>query len=152
MVDQILRRRRAELSKKWEEREQRLKDIRAKEKRQEERASKKRRLAEPSSRGTTKNVDEEAEFLLDSSAEGDGVDESDPLSWFSKETRAMIEKVGLAGSKAKGADEEELEEDIKVNKPEHHPILKLLSSTPADFPRFFTHHERILNSRSLYRN
>ncbi len=132
-----------------------MKQIRAKEKRLEERASKKRRVEEPSSSRTTKqNVDEEAEFLLDDSAQGDVADDNDPLSWFSKETRAMIEKVGLGGSKTKADEDEELEEDIKVsiNEPDNHLILLLRCATPANVCRSFIRHERIPNLHNSYPN
>lgn len=85
------------MTRRWNEREQRLEKIRAREKRLEERASKRRRVDETSSRSKPREVDEEAEFLLDSRDEGDPIRDDDPLSMFSAETRRLMEENGNGG-------------------------------------------------------
>ena len=109
----MLRQRREDLLNKWEEREQRLEKVRAKEKRMEERASKRRRLDGSNPRQKKRDVDEEAEFLVD---EEDELNDDDPLSGMSKETRILLEKVGLASSKnSKQEEVEDTDNEIKVS-------------------------------------
>jgi len=116
VVQQMLRRKRDELLRKWEDREQRSERIRANEKQLEERASKRRRREEPDIRSKSRDIDEDAEFLLNWD-EGEAVDEDDPLSSISKETRALLERVGLAPSRKKPEeDQEEAEDEIKVGR------------------------------------
>lgn len=116
MVDQMLRRKREEIVGRWKEREERLAQIQASEKASEVRLSKRRRLEDPASKRKGRDVDEDAEFLLDDwqkGEEGDG----GPMSVFSKETRALMEKVGLGVPKKHGGDGEEgvsQENEIKV--------------------------------------
>ncbi len=110
----MLRRKRDELTKNWEEREQRLEKIRTKEKRLEERAAKRRRVEKAPSRENKRDVDEETEFLLDRRDDSDPVPEDDPLSMLSKETRLLMERVGFVAPKAKPDEEDEDEEEIKV--------------------------------------
>ncbi len=115
IVSQMLRQRRDELARKWEEREQRLQKIREKEKKLTERSTKRRRLVAPSSPGKTKIIDEEKEFLLDNWNGAADASDNDPFSSFSSETRALMEKVGLAGSSTdREPEEEEVEDQIKV--------------------------------------
>lgn len=113
----MLQRRRDELARKWEEREEKLAKIRGKEKRMEERASKRRKMEGSSSRPSKQDVDEEQEFLVDFSGNPDGESDLDPLSSFSKETRLLMEKVGLVGSKSRSEEEEDEQQDeIKVSR------------------------------------
>ncbi|KAJ9144707.1 ATP-dependent RNA helicase chl1 [Pleurostoma richardsiae] len=116
IVDQMLRRKRADLTRRWEEREQRLRRIREREKMMEVRSSKRRRIDEPAGlRKKDAAVDEEAEFLLKDPESGDGFDENDPLAHLSKETRALMEQVGM-GSATKKMNEEadQPEDEIKI--------------------------------------
>ena len=114
MVDHTLRRRREELARKWEEREARLARIRESEKTKEERGNKRRRLEGPSSRAKEKTIDEEAEFLLDDWTEnGEGVS-GDSTSLFSKETRELMEKVGIGPNKKEDDPDAEAEDELKV--------------------------------------
>ncbi|CAK7264478.1 ATP-dependent DNA helicase chl1 [Sporothrix epigloea] len=120
VVEQMLRQRRTELAGKWERREARLAAARRKEKvaaaaassRSTERGGKRRRIDDgPRSQAQRTEDDEEAEFLLDG-GDGEGGDRGaasgpttgdDRLSWFSAETRSMLEKAGLvAGTKVNG--------------------------------------------------
>src|SRR5947208_3472753 len=94
MVDQMLQRKRKEIFQRWQEREDRLARLRAKEKETEGRSSKRRRLDDAGTkRERRRDVDEEAEFLL-TAADEDGGDD-DPMALFSKETRALMESMGL---------------------------------------------------------
>lgn len=110
MIDQVLRSKREELVRKWEDREKRLEAVRLKEKAFEQRVRKRRRLDGPDARTVD---DEDAEWLLDDA--GDAASQ-DPLSGLSKESREILTKIGLGGYKGPDASEEEelLEESIKV--------------------------------------
>ncbi|KAK2594485.1 ATP-dependent DNA helicase chl1 [Conoideocrella luteorostrata] len=117
LVDQLLRRKREELVQRWEDREKRLEVIRAKEKSLEERGRKRRRLDAPLASGNRKDVDadaEEAQWLLDdpgSRGEGPG----DALSGLSKESREVLERIGLGGPQKKQEEDDEiLAEEIKI--------------------------------------
>jgi chromosome transmission fidelity protein 1 len=112
MVDHMLRRKREEIVQRWQDREARLAKIRAMEKEVEERGSKRRRVGEAAFK-QKRDVDEEAEFLLDDWHDDDGVDADDPLSMFSKETRALMEKAGVAFSRNRDEETDEPEE-IKI--------------------------------------
>ncbi|KAB5533392.1 helicase C-terminal domain-containing protein [Coniochaeta sp. 2T2.1] len=111
MVDQMLKRKRGELFQRWQEREERLAKIRAKERELEDRGKKRRRIEEMGSRRGRKQGDEDAEFVLDEW--DDDVAADDPLSAYSKETRALMESMGLLPGKKQ--EEETVEEDeIKI--------------------------------------
>ncbi|EOO03167.1 putative dna repair helicase protein [Phaeoacremonium minimum UCRPA7] len=111
MIDQMLRRKRDDLVRRWEEREGRLTKIRMKEKSMEQRAAiKRRRLENPNMKGLDK--DEEDEFLLDNWNSQD-VDENGSLATFSKETQALLEKVGLGAPKSQDPDDSEPDDEIK---------------------------------------
>lgn len=121
IVEQLLRRQRDDLARRWEEREKRLRAVRLKEKALEERARKKRRVddsdfssAAGSKRQRYKEEEEDAEWLV-----GDASDRSagDALSGLSKESRDILSKIGLGGYKGgqDAKDEEDLlEEGVKV--------------------------------------
>ncbi|KAK3368016.1 helicase C-terminal domain-containing protein [Podospora didyma] len=120
MIESALRRKRQELTRQWEEREARLERVRAREKALEERGrdSKRQRLdhneddgGHHRGRGKRKELDEEAEFLI--AYWEDGTDD-DPLSNLSKETRALLNKVGLGGTKKVDEEDDEVEDDIKI--------------------------------------
>lgn len=100
IIEQMLQRKRKELVVRWEEREARLEKIRLKEKRLEERGSKRRRTEGPALKSKRKDEEEEAEFLLDDWVEGGdapAVDELGPFAGLSKETRALLQKVDGGG-------------------------------------------------------
>lgn len=111
MVEQMLRRKREELARRWKQREERLAQIRAKERELQARSSKRRRTEDRTSKRGSKAVNEDAEFLLDDWNDDEAGD--DPLSIYSKETRALMESVGL-GAPKKQEEEAEVEEEIKV--------------------------------------
>ncbi len=112
VLEQMLRLKRDSLRQNWEESEERLQKIRAKEKQLAERASTRRRREEPLA-GQKYTVDEEAEFLLGDGGDGDGISDDDPLSMLSKETRDQMAQLGLIGPKA-NVEEDEVEDEIKV--------------------------------------
>jgi chromosome transmission fidelity protein 1 len=120
IVEQTLRRKREELFQRWREREERLALIRTKEKESEGRSSKRRRVEDASAQRGHRDVDEEAEFLLESPNDDDGVSD-DPMSIFSKETRALMESIGL-GAPRKQEEESEQDDDIKVS-PQRIPVF-----------------------------
>ncbi|CAK7231534.1 ATP-dependent DNA helicase chl1 [Sporothrix curviconia] len=124
VVEQVLRQRRAELAGKWERREARLAAARRREKAaaaslqaslsQGGGRSKRRRMddgpARPRPRAKRAEDDEDAEFLLGDGEDGEGsagsraADGDDRLSWFSAETRAMLEKAGLVAGKTSSGE------------------------------------------------
>lgn len=122
IIEQMLRRKRNELVAKWEEREARLEAVRRKERATEERGSKRRRVDRPDTTARSEAEDEEeAEFLIDDWEDGDGgadarsSDEKDGLEGLSKETRALMQKIGMGGAKNHDADDDEpAEEEVKV--------------------------------------
>lgn len=122
IIEQMLRRKRNELVAKWEEREARLEAIRRKERATEERGSKRRRVDRPdTTAGSKADDEEEAEFMIDDWKEGDSgaaarsSDEQDGLDGLSKETRALMQKIGMGGAQKLDADDDEpAEEEVKV--------------------------------------
>ncbi|KAG6016328.1 hypothetical protein E4U54_001714 [Claviceps lovelessii] len=114
LVDQLLTRRRDELVQRWQDREKRLATIRLKEKVLEERGRKRRRLEAPEVSGSRKDVDaHETEWLLEDLDDRDARPR-DALSGLSKESREVLERLGLGESRKKKDDEEVLDEEIKI--------------------------------------
>ncbi|KXX78602.1 ATP-dependent RNA helicase chl1 [Madurella mycetomatis] len=118
MIENALRRKREELSRKWEEREKAMEEMRRREREMEERGMDrgKKRIRVDDEKGRKKGVevDEEREFLIGDweSGEADG---GDPIGQLSKETRTLMEKVGLGGMGKRGdAGESDVEEDVKI--------------------------------------
>ncbi|KAK5993076.1 ATP-dependent DNA helicase chl1 [Cladobotryum mycophilum] len=112
LVDQLLRRKREELLRRWEDREKRLEAARLKEKSLEERGRKRRRI-DDSSMGSRDVEDEDAEWLLDNSSENE-TQSQDALSGLSKESREVLERMGLGGPRKQEEDDDILEEEIKI--------------------------------------
>lgn len=105
----MLKKKREEILKQWEEREARLKKIRAKEKFLEERGAKRRRLEDGNTRRHKNDVDDEDEWLLDQ--DDDTSQGDDNPSGYSKETRALMGKLGLGTLHGN----QEGEEDVSKN-------------------------------------
>lgn len=129
IVEQLLKSKRAELVRRWEEREKRLEELRLREKRMEERVRKRRRVEER----TVQDVeDEEEEFLLQDLEER-GERSEDPLSGLSKESREILTKAGLGSWKSRDAAEEDdlFEEGVKV-RCAHLPCLGTREVTSID--------------------
>lgn len=116
MVDQLLRRKREELVRVWEDREKRLENARLKEKAREERVRKKRRLETAAASREAGDDDDGEEWMLDE-WEGEETSASAPknaLSGLSKESREVLERMGLGGPKQQNDNGDALEEEIKV--------------------------------------
>ncbi|CAI6092543.1 unnamed protein product [Clonostachys chloroleuca] len=115
IVEQLLRQKRDELAKRWQEREERLEAARRKEKAQEDRARKRRRVDEVRSQKRTINEDDE--FLLD--VQGDDAashGSGDAQSGLSKEAREVLARFGLGIPKKNNGNEETdlFEEGVKI--------------------------------------
>lgn len=150
LVDQLLRRKREELVQRWEDREKRLEAIRLKEKALEDRGRKRRRLEEAITPGDGNDMDaDEAEWLLDDWGDRDtGV--QDALSGLSKESREVLERIGLGGPRKKEEDNDILEEEIKVRGVLFHTAtLKVPLVTVC---RSIIHLEPTRNCRNSLRN
>lgn len=118
MIDQLLRRKREELVRTWEDREKRLENARLKEKAREERVRKKRRIeALVVSRDAGEDDDGDQWMLDDWHDENDHTSApKDALSALSKESREVLERMGLGGPKQQNDESEALEEEIKVRR------------------------------------
>ncbi|KAI3400090.1 hypothetical protein diail_4628 [Diaporthe ilicicola] len=118
IIEQMLRRKRNELVAKWEEREARLESIRQQEKDTEARSSKRRRIDRPGTSAKSQAEDEEeAEFLIDDWEEGVDTrrsDEKDVLDGLSKETRTLLQKIGMGEARKLEADDEPADDEIKI--------------------------------------
>jgi chromosome transmission fidelity protein 1 len=149
IIEQMLRRKRNELVAKWEDREARLDAVRRREKATEERGSKRRRIDRPAlAKKPQAEYEEEAEFLIDDWDEGGdaaatpGSKEKDGLDGLSKETQALLQKIGMGESKKFDSDDSRTAEDeIKVCFP---PNNAPSTSVDAYF-RFTTHQGPTLN-------
>ncbi|KAI2622752.1 DNA repair helicase [Hypomontagnella submonticulosa] len=114
IVNQMLKRKREEILKQWEEREARLKKIRAKEKQMEERGSKRRKLEDGNIKKSSKAVDDDDEWLLDEGEGGDAAEGDDNPSGYSKETRSLMDKLGVGKLHAKEEEDNTDENEIKI--------------------------------------
>ncbi|KAI0010734.1 DNA repair helicase [Xylariaceae sp. FL0662B] len=112
IVNQMLKKKREEILKQWEERETRLKRMRAKEKALEERGTKRRRLDDDSvTKGGIASQDDD-EWLLDEQQDGD-VSQDNPSS-YSNETRSLMEKLGMGSLQTKEDEEDIGESEVKI--------------------------------------
>lgn len=116
LVEQLLKRKSEELTRQWEEREERLEKIRQKEKAMEARRSAKRRRVDEettASNASREPIDEDAEWLLDD-WEGGATAGNDPLSGLSAQTRETLARMGLGGPRKADDSEDKLEDEVKV--------------------------------------
>ncbi|KAK3485159.1 helicase C-terminal domain-containing protein [Neurospora hispaniola] len=136
MVESAIKRKWEELAQKYEEMERTLERIRQKEREMEKegeegqaRGGKRRKLdrgkgdeaeggkkkESGGSRGLTAS-DEDKEFLIGDWRDEGGLDENDPMGQLSKETRELLEKVGMgtAGGKKEANEGPVAEEEIKI--------------------------------------
>jgi chromosome transmission fidelity protein 1 len=98
---------RDEITRRWEEREKQLDQIRLKERKLEERARKRQRIDDVHGKKKMGEIDEEEEFLIDDwqeKPESTGLGED---AW----------KAVLEASLLREEAEQELEDEIKVNSP-----------------------------------
>ncbi|KAM3540359.1 hypothetical protein ARSEF1564_006726 [Beauveria bassiana] len=115
MIDQLLRRKKQELVRTWEDREKRLENARLKEKAREERVRKKRRF-EAAVASREVGEDDGEKWMLDDwdGEEGITSQAKDALSGLSKESRDVLERMGLGGPKQQNEESDALEEEIKI--------------------------------------
>ncbi|KAK3290172.1 helicase C-terminal domain-containing protein [Chaetomium fimeti] len=130
MVEAALRRKREELGSKWEERERVLARVRAREREMEERGGGggsggggrergRKRVRVDDGVGRGGGVDEEREFLVaewEGGGEGAGAGDGLEEGGLSRETRELMERVGLGGGKRRddGEGEGEIEDEVKI--------------------------------------
>ncbi|KAI8255112.1 ATP-dependent DNA helicase [Colletotrichum sp. SAR11_239] len=114
IVEQMLRRKREELARNWEDREKRLEQIRLKEKVLEIRSAKRRRFDEGPSKSKARNdADADDEWLLDEADESGAADDGDAMSGLSKETKDILSRFGLGSLKAE-QEEDKVEDGVKI--------------------------------------
>ncbi|KAL2130915.1 hypothetical protein VTI74DRAFT_5799 [Chaetomium olivicolor] len=121
MVDAALKRKREELRRTWEERERGLARIREKEREAEQRfrdagRGLKRMRVDAGRENRGKEVDEEREFLIvDWEVVGEEGEEGQG-ELLSKETKQLMERVGLGGGGGKRREEreEEVQDGVKI--------------------------------------
>jgi chromosome transmission fidelity protein 1 len=120
IIDQLLRRKRDELSRQWEERERKLVNIKMREKAMEDRANKRRRVDKVDARRIMSEADEDEEFLLDWQG-GSADDEQDPLSGLTASAKQILTQIGLGKGNASKDDEvdEKADNQVKVSKSGH---------------------------------
>lgn len=118
VIDQFLKRKRDDLVRRWEEREARLEKLRLKEKELELRSSKRRRIEKVAVTGSSKDVDEEVEWMLDSGDESPGSQPTDVFSGLSVEAKEVLARIGLGPLGDRDDDiEENLDDTVKVRAP-----------------------------------
>ncbi|KAI0121734.1 helicase C-terminal domain-containing protein [Xylariales sp. AK1849] len=113
IIDQMLKRKREEVVAQWEEQESRLQRIRAREKQLEGRGSKRRRVDDPASKTGISLVQDEENWLLDD-REGEDERQATEASSFSKETKNLMEKLGMGTLQTQEHEEEPVHEQIKI--------------------------------------
>ncbi|KAK3936929.1 ATP-dependent RNA helicase chl1 [Diplogelasinospora grovesii] len=118
MIELALKRKREELTRTWEEREQQLNKIRQRERVQEDKGrGNKRQRVDHSDSDRKGAVDEEKEFLISDWHDTQDEDniEGEATGGLSKETRDLMEKVGLGGYKRREDEKRvETEDEIKI--------------------------------------
>ncbi|KAK7931039.1 helicase C-terminal domain-containing protein [Apiospora marii] len=111
VVDMMLKRKKDEVIKKWEEREARLEAVRAREKAMEIRTTKRRRLNDQATDPDGDHEPDEDEWLLDERDE-DGA-QGGESSNYSKDTRALMEKLGMM-PKRDAEEEDGADQELKI--------------------------------------
>ncbi|KAH8199770.1 hypothetical protein TruAng_006051 [Truncatella angustata] len=113
IIEQMLKRKREQVVQQWEEREARLKRIRTKERSLEARGSKRRRVDDSNSKHNPSNDKDDTEWLL-IDREDPGMQQDGEAQSFSKETRTLMEKLGMGQLKQDGDEEDRIEEPLKI--------------------------------------
>ncbi|KAI1484536.1 helicase C-terminal domain-containing protein [Biscogniauxia mediterranea] len=114
IVSQMLKRKHEELLRQWEEREERLKRIRAKEKLDEERRSKRRKIDDSGSGKATTDAQDDDQWLLEDADGQDASLENEYSSSVGKETRELMEKLGFISSHKKEEEEDVEQNEVKI--------------------------------------
>lgn len=117
IVEQMLRRKRDELARTWEEREKKLEQIRQKEKAIEARSAKRRRFDDGPSRSKPRalEAEEDDEWLLDEPDAAGSANDGDAMSGLSKETKDILSRFGLGSLKAE-QEEDKVADGVKVRR------------------------------------
>ncbi|KAK7943894.1 chromosome transmission fidelity 1 [Apiospora aurea] len=112
VVDSMLRRKKDGVIKKWEEREARLETVRAREKALEIRTTKRRRLNDRAAADPdTDHEPDDDEWLLDERDEdGSGGETSN----YSKDTRALMEKLGMMPKRDAEEEDDGAGQELKI--------------------------------------
>lgn len=148
VIDQFLKRKRDELARKWEEREERLEKLRQKEKALESRSNKRRRTEKDTMTGSSKEVDEDAEWMLDYGDEGADSQTADVFSGLSTEAKEVLARIGLGPLGNRDDDiETTLDDTVKVRR-----SISDSLETSNNCYRYITHPELILNSLNSSQN
>ncbi|KAI1338152.1 DNA repair helicase [Xylariaceae sp. FL0016] len=113
IVEQMLKRKRNELAALWEDREQRLRNVRARETAMEERGRKRRRVEGIEAGKPYGGVEtDESQWLLTGDEDQDASGDAGALSGTSKEARVLMQKLGLGPFQK---DEENEDDEIGTN-------------------------------------
>ncbi|OHW96156.1 chromosome transmission fidelity protein 1 [Colletotrichum incanum] len=112
IVEQMLRRKREELARTWEEREKKLEQIRQKEKAIEARRAKRRRFDDGPSKSKPRDTNDDDEWLLDE-PDTSGPHDGDAMSGLSKETKDILTRFGLGNLKME-QEEDKVADGIKI--------------------------------------
>ncbi|GJC77202.1 ATP-dependent DNA helicase chl1 [Colletotrichum liriopes] len=112
IVEQMLRRKREELARTWEEREKKLEQIRQKEKAIEARSAKRRRFDDGPSKSKPREANDDDEWLLDE-PDASGPHDGDAMSGLSKETKDILTRFGLGNLKME-QEEDKVADGIKI--------------------------------------
>ncbi|KAL0940110.1 DNA repair helicase [Colletotrichum truncatum] len=115
IVEQMLRRKRDELARNWEEREKKLEQIRLKEKSLEIRGAKRRRFDDGPSKSKADSIanDDDDEWLLDEVDEQNAANYGDAMSGLSKETKDILTRFGLGNLNAE-QEEDKVDDGVKI--------------------------------------
>lgn len=122
IVQQMLKRKREELTSAWTERETRLESIRAREKAVEARGAKRRKVHDDTHGDFPEESEDDQWLLADTSA--DSQDDA-ASSGFSKETQALMAKLGMGPLKPQQDEEVEDANEIKVSKHTEDAVVTL---------------------------
>ncbi|KZL70363.1 DNA repair helicase [Colletotrichum tofieldiae] len=112
IVEQMLRRKREELARTWEEREKKLEQIRQKERAIEARSAKRRRFDDGTSKSKPRDTNDDDEWLLDE-PDASGPYDGDAMSGLSKETKDILTRFGLGNLKME-QEEDKVADGIKI--------------------------------------
>ena len=112
IVQQMLKRKREELTSAWTEREARLESIRAREKAIEARGAKRRKVHDDTHGDFPEQSEDDQWLLADTSADSQ---DDDAGSGFSKETQALMAKLGMGPLKPQQDEDVPDTNEIKVS-------------------------------------
>lgn len=126
IVQQMLKRKREELTSAWKEREARLESIRARENAIEARGAKRRKVHDDTHGEFPEQSEDDQWLLADTSA--DSQDDA-ASSGFSKETQALMAKLGMGPLKPQQEEDAVDTNEIKVSKRTKDTVVTLYMKT-----------------------